>query len=293
MHRPGPHLGCRGVAAEDRPRVAQNSESLKISCCSVTRSIDYTGVRGPSSGRASGAGGRTRADLSSFLQVQVQQAAVGDFELAGGGGVERRSDERIGASTRRCPKKMHGCQRQLRPASGRTTAADVVVVARGHDGAAVVGAAAFRTRRQLGIDALEPQQPELEIPRQRASGGRAVSERVDHRRAEAIETLVGVPFRRPLVDQLGEVRRVPERGGVVGAARDDRQRAALRLDVVDADEIAQLALVVRATLARVSGSSAPTKRERALRRAPFATPRFLPRSFVRNTTIRSRLSASL
>src|ERR671913_1966643 len=41
-----------------------------------------------------------------------------------------------------------------------------------------------------------------------------------------------------------------------------------------------------ATRTSVSGSSAPTKRDR-WRRAPLATPRFLPRSRVRKTTMRS------
>ena len=43
---------------------------------------------------------------------------------------------------------------------------------------------------------------------------------------------------------------------------------------------------ITATRASVSGSSAPRNRDRA-RRAPLATPRFFPRSRVRNTTMRS------
>src|SRR5687768_1613636 len=41
-----------------------------------------------------------------------------------------------------------------------------------------------------------------------------------------------------------------------------------------------------ATRTSVRGSSAPAKRDR-WRRAPLATPRFLPRSRVKNTTMRS------
>src|SRR3989449_2812031 len=60
------------------------------------------------------------------------------------------------------------------------------------------------------VDALQPQQPELEIARQRLDrhAGRHC---LDHRCAEAEERFVRVGLLRPLVDELGEVLGIPER----------------------------------------------------------------------------------
>ena len=80
------------------------------------------------------------------------------------------------------------------------------------------------------IDALQPQQPVLEVPRQRSTGAPAASASID-RRAQPIQPLVGVRLRRPLVDQLGEIADVPER--LRTADMPDKRRP-LRLDVVDA-----------------------------------------------------------
>jgi hypothetical protein len=106
-------------------------------------------------------------------------------------------------------------------AAGRAAPADVVVLARRHHGAAVEGAAAPGARGQRGIHALEPQEPELEVARQRVDGS-AVGQRVNDRRSEPIQPLVGVPLGRPLVDELGKVFGVPERRGVPGAPGDRR-----------------------------------------------------------------------
>ena len=62
------------------------------------------------------------------------------------------------------------------------------------------------SRASGSIDALQPQQPVLEIPRQRLDR-HAGGHRLDHRRAEPEQRLVRIGFLRPLVDQLGEVAR--------------------------------------------------------------------------------------
>src|SRR3954447_20793776 len=71
-----------------QPRVAQNSESLKISCCKVTRSADFI----------------TSADLAQhpgrfqlLFQVDLQQAAVGGLQFPGDGRVEGGCGERLRA----------------------------------------------------------------------------------------------------------------------------------------------------------------------------------------------------
>ena len=66
------------------------------------------------------------------------------------------------------------------------------------------------------------------------SVGAPSGKRVDDRRPEPVEPLVGVRLGRPLVDQLGEVPDVAERRRVLRMPRDDRQRRPLRLDVIDA-----------------------------------------------------------
>ena len=70
------------------------------------------------------------------------------------------------------------------------------------------------------------------------------------------------------------------------SGRDAIQRRSHRLGVIRARPARAVPSRSRRRGPRVIGSSAPTNRERC-RRAPFATPRFLPRSRVRNTTMRS------
>ena len=57
---------------------------------------------------------------------------------------------------------------------------------------------------RFGIHALQPQQPVLEVARQRLDR-RAGRQRIEHRRAQPVQPLVGVGLLRPLVEQLGEV----------------------------------------------------------------------------------------
>ena len=135
---------------------------------------------------------------------------------------------------------------------------------------------------RLRIHTLQPQEPVLEVSRQRLHR-RAGRQRIEHRGPETIEPLVGVGLLCPLVQQLGEVTHVPER------IRTSRTPTATAVSPRSSGRPAPAALS-RSTprCTSVSGSSAPVKRDRG-RRAPLATPRFLPRSRVRKTTI---LSAS-
>ena len=81
---------------------------------------------------------------------------------------------------------------------------------------------------------LQPQQPELEVARQRLDR-HAGRDRVRHRGAKPEQRLVRIRLRRPLVDQLGEVADVAERArrppptraiAAVRRSRDAPDRAA-------------------------------------------------------------------
>ncbi len=86
------------------------------------------------------------------------------------------------------------------------------------------------------VDAAQPQHPVFEVPRQRLNRD-ADRDRLDHRRAEPEQRLVRVVLLRPLVDQFSEIADVPERLAV-----DRRQRRPQRLHVVQAHQVAALAL---------------------------------------------------
>ena len=96
---------------------------------------------------------------------------------------------------------------------------------------------------RLRIHALQPQQPVLEVSRQRldrCAGG----QRIEHRGPETIQPLVGVGVLRPLVEQLGEVAHVAQRVRRVSARRPpsgDRTR----LRVVQPHQLPPLFLEVR------------------------------------------------
>ena len=78
------------------------------------------------------------------------------------------------------------------------------------------------------IDALQPQQPVLEVARQRLDR-HAGRHRLDHRRAQPEQRLVRVGLRRPLVDQLGEVARrsrAPRRPPPTAATASARRSSA-------------------------------------------------------------------
>ena len=62
----------------------------------------------------------------------------------------------------------------------------------------------------FGIQALEPEEPVLEVPRERLDR-RSRPERIEHSGAKPVEPFVGVGLLRPFVEKLGEVPHVPER----------------------------------------------------------------------------------
>ena len=98
---------------------------------------------------------------------------------------------------------------------------------------------ARRQRQIRRIDALQPQQPALEIPGQRL-GRRATDQRLERRRAQPEQTLVGVRVGGPLVDQLRKVVAVTERLWTRG-----HQRRPHRLGIIQAHQLAPLLLEVR------------------------------------------------
>src|SRR5687767_8279139 len=147
---PAPISMSRGCWSR-QPRVAQNSDSLNMSCCSVTRSCNYI---------CSAQLAQDTGRLQLLVQVQVDQAPVGGFQLPGGAGFERQRAQRLGTAPRRASEELQGVDRHRRPAAGGAPPADVMMLARRHDGAAVVRTAAPRTRGQLRIDALQAHQPE-------------------------------------------------------------------------------------------------------------------------------------
>ena len=133
-------------------------------------------LKGHRSGTASPCSTRDR--LQILLQVHRDQRAVRALELA-----QRRARDTV---TSPSANGLHAARRrQKRPR--------------------LVG------QPRVGlVDALQPQQPELEVARQRLDRD-ALRHRVDHRRAEPEQRLVRIGFLRPFVDQLGEVADVAER----------------------------------------------------------------------------------
>ena len=133
---------------------------------------------------------------------------------------QRAWRERAGAGGRGAVAAHEGARRRRQP--GAVGQRSVAALAGGH-------------RR---VDALQAQQPELEIAHQgvdRDVGG----QRFDDRRAEAEQLLVGVVLRRPLVDQLGEVADVAEGFGMEGG-----ERRPLGVGVVQRHQLAALLLEV-------------------------------------------------
>ena len=168
------------------------------------------------------------------------------LELARRPGVERHS-----APARPAPRRppLSGiAARRSTPACRRRGAQrrqTNMMLTRRHHRPAVERLAAARARRQRRIHALQPQQPELEVPRQR----------LDRRAAGAARRSSTTPSRysRSSACASGahssissaKYSDVPERRPRRSACADDGQRAALRLDVVDPHQLALLALVVR------------------------------------------------
>ena len=88
------------------------------------------------------------------------------------------------------------------------------------------------------VDALQAQQPVLEVARQWHTRN-ACGHRIDHRRSEPEQRLVRVGFLRPLVDQLGKVFHVTE-----GIGFGRRQRRAHRFHVVHLNQLMAFSLQV-------------------------------------------------
>jgi hypothetical protein len=108
-----------------------------------------------------------------------------------------------------------------------------------------------RARRQgaarLGIDTLEAQQPILEVTGQRLHRG-ARRERIQHRRTEPVEPVVGIRLLRPLVQEFGEIADIPQcvHLAAVDVRRPHRrQRRPHGFRVVQANELATLLFEVR------------------------------------------------
>ena len=185
-----------------QPRDAQNSDSLKISCCSVTMRTDSAGV-------AHLAQHPRRFQL--LLQVQVDQPPVRRLELARRR--RRAAATRPAAPARADPAAARNCiasGRQLGAAARRRAApAHEHVLARRHHRPGAQRPP--RSRRTPAPDRRPAAAAASTRSTAPAVDRRAGGDRVDHRRAQPEQPLVGVRLRRPLVDQLGEVADVPER----------------------------------------------------------------------------------
>src|SRR3954466_4810321 len=99
-----------------QPRVAQNSESLKISCCNVTRSQDYI-VRA-SSKLAQDPGG-----FQLLFEMVVDEAPMRRLEFPRRAGVERDRRERVRRCGRGAAEKAQRFQGNDRPAPPPAAAA--------------------------------------------------------------------------------------------------------------------------------------------------------------------------
>ena len=235
-----------------------------------------------------------RVDFSSFSRCVRHQRAVHRLQLA----VDARGERQL---ARRCCGRDRSAA-PLRNAIAPPRQLGAAILRGAPAGAAAHGrhvrtalAGLPETRRPLPIvqrapaavarhvrrvHALQPQQPVLEVPRQ-AVDGHARGQRLDRRGAEPVQPLVRVALRRPLVDQFGEVPDVAQRAGSAAAAA-----ASTRLGVVQAAPAR--AAPSRSTRRRPASAARARPRTATAAAAPrCATPRFLPRSRVRKTTIRS------
>ena len=167
-----------------QPREAQNSDSLKMSCCSVTIRSDVTA--GPVHVdlgtdcrrwhyRSASHLAQHPRRLQLLLEVQVDQPPVHGFELA------RRARRRAAARPAR-PALSAAAAFRNRSAVDATTGAPPAGAQRRQTKSVRRAAASSappsngvrrtRARRRARIDALQPQQPELEVARQRARSAR-------------------------------------------------------------------------------------------------------------------------
>ena len=189
-----------------QPREAQNSDSLKMSCCSVT-------IRDCQ--RAWSHLAQHPRGLQLLLEVQVDQAPMRRLELA------RRAAASSGSAVQRV-RRRPSRRRCQEPQRRRPTAR-----CRRRDGAqrrqtntcsrgGITAPPLQRTPLHAGHSrdaGYTPCSRSSQYSKYRASGSigapAAIASTIDD--AEPVQPLVGVRLRRPLVDQLGEVPDVPER----------------------------------------------------------------------------------
>ena len=236
MHRAGAHLDVERLlqeAAARGPELRQLEDELlqrdhsrhdrsrAATACRISRSTRADFNPSPDAGSAA-AGARSRARATRAASSGSDSSAIRRRRSGRLQELQRRRRQRRCRPPARTPAHEH-----VRPAAASTAP-------RGQR------LAAARTRaRERRIHALQPQQPVLEVPRQRLDR-RSGRDRVDHRRPSRYSRSSACASGAHSSISSAKYPTCPS-----ASPRRRRQRRPRRLDVVEPDQIALLALVIR------------------------------------------------
>ena len=252
MHRPGAHLDVERLLQETAAR-GPELRQLEDQLLQRDHSIQ-TGLPGSTLASSPDARGvcptrllptrawrisrSTRADFSSFSRCRLSSRRCTVSSSRDARALKPRVASRpapIAPAAAR--KRSAAADKPIRPPA-RTSRQSRHVIPRRHHRPATRRASGSpaslreqpgpaRRARQRRIDPLQPQHPVLEVARQRLDR-RAGRHRIDDRRTQPVEPLVGLRLGRPLVDQLGEVADVPERPAAIARHAGQAATAAAR-----------------------------------------------------------------